>query len=319
LAATILVAVSATSFAQSSQQPAPSAGKISQPEQAQPQSTQQAPPADERGTDKSPIAVKVLPAPDAEEEATERQEDRREKAANDRKIIILTKQIAKFNKFLVIVGAAQSVVFLIQLLVFSRQAQRLRQTVDLATEQAPLTARAAEAAEASASVADEALRTTQRAYIAVKPVGIGPFSKSWIPGSAVELVGRVRIYNVGTLPARNVRWSIKITCERSEEWGPPKAVNFIGDNVVPRGIEMEEASNKISSGEVIQLKNAASGGYCYVWGSVSYRDGFNQQRFTDFCHRYNCDSMATLVRCSLSIRCQAQPMCSYISHANAIS
>jgi hypothetical protein len=27
--------------------------------------------------------------------------------------------------------------------------------------------------------------------------------------------------------------------------------------------------------------------FIYVWGRVTYLDGFNNERFTDFCHRYN--------------------------------
>jgi hypothetical protein len=29
-------------------------------------------------------------------------------------------------------------------------------------------------------------------------------------------------------------------------------------------------------------------GYFYVWGEIKYTDGFGQQRFTKFCHRYPC-------------------------------
>jgi hypothetical protein len=29
--------------------------------------------------------------------------------------------------------------------------------------------------------------------------------------------------------------------------------------------------------------------FLYVWGRVSYLDGFDEGRFTNFCHRYNTD------------------------------
>jgi hypothetical protein len=102
------------------------------------------------------------------------------------------------------------------------------------------------------------------------------------------LVGHVIIKNVGTLPGRNVRWSIKVDCADDAQWVPPAPAEFVGRNVVPPGTEMRHGSDRISSSNITALKRSDESGYCYVWGRVTYDDGFGKARFTDFCHRYSC-------------------------------
>src|SRR5438445_5064153 len=59
-----------------SQPPAPSAGKVDKPPQNEPRRSKQAPQSDQRGTEKSPIAIKIIPAPKTEAEATQEKADR---------------------------------------------------------------------------------------------------------------------------------------------------------------------------------------------------------------------------------------------------
>ena len=48
---------------------------------------------------------------------------------------------------------------------------------------------------------------------------------------------------------------------------------------------MNEGSSQIEMSEVLQLTGEHR--FLYVWGRIKYTDGFDQERFTAFCHRYN--------------------------------
>jgi hypothetical protein len=65
----------------------------------------QHPTADQRGTEQSPLVVKIAPATKSEAEVTEERRERDEKSANDRETIL-------FNGYLVTIGAAQLFVFI---------------------------------------------------------------------------------------------------------------------------------------------------------------------------------------------------------------
>src|SRR5438067_13134509 len=64
-----------------------------------------APAAEERGTDKNPVAVKVLPSPDAEAQAAKQEEYRKEKAKEDRWLTNATVAVAIVTAFLAIFTA----------------------------------------------------------------------------------------------------------------------------------------------------------------------------------------------------------------------
>ena len=36
------------------------------------------------------------------------------------------------------------------------------------------------------------------------------------------------------------------------------------------------------------------GGFIYVWGQLRYDDGFGERRFTNYCHRYNRETLRQL-------------------------
>jgi cobalamin biosynthesis Mg chelatase CobN len=120
----LLLALCAESLALS-QRPSPTERKAGQPEQQQSQAPKQAAATDQRGTEQSPLVVKVQPPHETETEAAAKREEREQRSANEQETI-------KFNRFLVIIGALQLVVFVGQLLVFSYQAWKLRQTVGAA-------------------------------------------------------------------------------------------------------------------------------------------------------------------------------------------
>jgi hypothetical protein len=128
-------------------------------------------------------------------------------------------------------------------------------------------------------------RILHRAYVGVVPRGIEPF----ISGNGM-LSCDVAFYNGGNLPARNVRWFIDrkfFTDVRLNDF--PIASNFSGDNIIPAQAKMTKGTKAIDAAELDSFKKGgdAKDRWLYVWGRVSYSDGFDRDRYTDFCFRYN--------------------------------
>jgi hypothetical protein len=130
-------------------------------------------------------------------------------------------------------------------------------------------------------------RILQRAYLAVEPAGIRPFE-----GDDDRIACDVFFVNAGNLPASNVSWVI----DRKYSVDPEERVFEIKGT--PRGRIIAAPKAKIRKGShwttradfIKHLQENETDplrAWLYVWGRVSYHDGFNERRFTDFCHRYN--------------------------------
>jgi hypothetical protein len=125
-------------------------------------------------------------------------------------------------------------------------------------------------------------RILQRAYLSANPHGIG------LTASGESLLGHVQIENVGHLPARNVSGFYSIDLSSN---GAKKDFNFeqsapSGRIVLPPGAKMILGTPGIELSNVLDLEQDGDC-YLYVWGKVSYEDGFGRSRHTNFCHRYN--------------------------------
>jgi hypothetical protein len=134
-------------------------------------------------------------------------------------------------------------------------------------------------------------RILQRAYVSVEPNGIRT-------NTGGELIGHVVFHNVGHLPANEFSWALMaITPSSDGEWVPPAipVSAFEGHNVLPIGAKMTKGGPGIWQYEIQNLLSETRPSICtgpqeeylYVWGSVTYMDGFGDRRFTNFCHRYN--------------------------------
>src|ERR1700686_2117559 len=112
VALALLTALPSHSWGES-KQPSPS----KQP--AQPTAT------DQRGTDQVPLAVRILPAQDAEEQTEKAERDRKEKAIIDEKVAFETQRIADytarlawFTLLLFVIAILQAGLFVWQLQLF---------------------------------------------------------------------------------------------------------------------------------------------------------------------------------------------------------
>ncbi|MGH9642624.1 MAG: hypothetical protein ACRD3Q_09365 [Terriglobales bacterium] len=145
-----------------SQLPSPIPGKSRQPKQQHSQSAQQ-PPANQRGTEQSPVVVKVIPPPNNANEAEQERKDREQKTSHDRWLMVFSGVLAA--------------VAVLQLLVYGYQAKKLKETVDATTRSADAAKKSADAivnierpwlllAEAGRTSADDNKDGVRRVYMA---------------------------------------------------------------------------------------------------------------------------------------------------------
>jgi hypothetical protein len=125
LALLTVLAVSCAGGARSQQPPS---DRADSKQQTQPKNLRSPTTPEERGTAQSPVVVKILPTPKTDAEVALQEQDREARQANDRETI-------SFNRWLVLIGFFQLIVFVGQLVVFGYQAWKLRQTVQAAADQ----------------------------------------------------------------------------------------------------------------------------------------------------------------------------------------
>jgi len=144
------------------------------------------------------------------------------------------------------------------------------------------TRRLAGGAETAAKRQESDTKTLERAYLSVEPAGFRQIRRNEIKGLA-----SINIRNAGRLPARSVSWFIeqKIVPGWGFKGHHIGAVNGAGKNVVPPGTIMRQDGRPFL---VRNIPKGEKGIHLYVWGVVTYNDGFQDGRKTYFCHRYHC-------------------------------
>jgi len=121
----------------------------------------------------------------------------------------------------------------------------------------------------------------QRAYITARRRGIE------ILGDG-NIIGHLAFVNVGNLPARKFCAAVNICWSNN-----PNLSEFVDLQLGPK--VLLPAKTSFPSGTPPLPKTDiphfhAKEGWIYIWGRVSYTDGFDQPRWLKFCHRYNCKS-----------------------------
>jgi hypothetical protein len=111
----------------------------------------------------------------------------------------------------------------------------------------------------------------QRAYVSVEPGGLTAHRDR-----DDRLHTTVIFRNVGHLPARNVRWYGTFGNPDGEHF--PVKEPTSGKIVLPPGTA---STQRVGTVFIDKLQNSL-----FVWGIVTYDDGFGNQRFTRFCHVY---------------------------------
>jgi hypothetical protein len=296
LALALTFCIAAVASAQSNRQPQPV-----------PQRTQERTAPDQRGTDNSPVVVRVLPTPKTAEEAAEDQAKRDDESSANWWMVRLTGLIA-------IIG-------LIQAWVFWKQAGRLKETIDKMDEiaqgqtndmQDSITqaSRAAVAMEGVANsmaenvenlkvtvginreIADRQKLVTElqsRAYLSVQFYGVVPQNTA----TGVRFEPRVSVVNLGNTPAYNVVFRTAadvLPLPLPEDFAFPLPAPLPNRSVSTIGPRLNKILHAVvpkiyPDVEVEQLKGGV-GQRIYMWGEVLYRDAFNIDRYVRFSHSF---------------------------------
>lgn len=202
-----------------------------------------------RGTQDAPIVVKILPPAPGTPEAAKDEYEREQKSAVERGLLYFTAVLAA--------GTIGLMVATVGLVAFAKQ-----QAKDT--------------------------KILQRAYLSVDPLGVEPYR---------SLDGRlscdVAFRNSGNLPASNVRWFIDTTYHIDNLLTdlPIDETKLCGSNVIPARGEIRKGSLPLNSAELdakrAEYRAQDKVGWVYIWGRVTYSDGFQDDRLIDFCHRYS--------------------------------
>jgi len=265
------------------QNPAPSAPRTKQPKQPQSAASQQAVNPDQRGTEQSPVIVKVVPTTKTQEEAEEDAQERKTKVSSDWWTVFLTGTLA-FIAFL-------------QLLVYTYQAKKLRETVKSAEGQSKAmerhigeAARSANAMENVANVIQFGNKAVMRAYLTVV-AGTAIHQERREPGQPdLKFEARPELRNTGNTPARNVGIRIKadiLTLPIPDDfrYALPDEPSRPGFGGVLGAHQMNSifgiVDRFVPDAEVGLIKEGTRKALC-VWGLVTYEDIFGDHHTTRF-------------------------------------
>jgi hypothetical protein len=95
--------------------------------------------------------------------------------------------------------------------------------------------------------------------------------------------------NSGNLPASNVSWEIRRDLIRDDAFRPPRVnLSVRNTNIIPARGRIRKGGPFLDTKEFEQFRSDRPNESCwlYVWGRVSYHDGFKDGRRIEFCHRY---------------------------------
>jgi len=260
------------------------------------QGLQQASPADQRGTEQSPVVVKVLTTPKTKEEAAEEQQKESGQSSADWWMVRLTAIIAAIG--------------ILQTIVFGRQAQRLKETIEKMDEiaggqtsdmQASIqqATRGASAMErvANAMVSQvenygnlakmqrEFWQRQMRAYVSVT-VGGATFQER---AKNLKFAGSPKIINDGMTPAHNVRSVIKaaivkLPVDPAFDFNLPPGDATSAPALGPRHVRDIQGivEDYIADQDVPGVKDLTAMKGLLVWGRVDYDDAFGDAHYANF-------------------------------------
>jgi hypothetical protein len=246
------------------------------------QQSEQTAATDKRGTQESPVVVKVLPTVKTPEETEQERKDRENKTANDRNLVYLT-------------GILAAVGFL-QLIVFGYQAYKLRETVESAGEQSEAmerhigeAARSANAMENIATTMKTGNRAIMRAYLVVT-IGTALYQERRGPGQTdLKFEGRGSLLNTGNTPARNVRIRteadiLPIPIPKDFQFPLPEQSETKDAGIVGAHqtyIVGGTVKDFVPDAEVPLIKEGSRKALC-IWGLITYDDVFGESHHTKF-------------------------------------
>ncbi|HEX3740413.1 MAG TPA: hypothetical protein VHV29_11975 [Terriglobales bacterium] len=265
------------------QSPTPCAGKSREPQKQQPQSINQPTNQNQRGTQDSPVFVKVIPSPKTQAEIDQDAEERQQQSSR--------------QWWAIVISAVLAVIALGQAIIYWYQAIQLRRTVDSAADQSKAmnrhigeAARSANAMEDISVKIRDGNKAILRAYLVVN-VGIALFQERRGAGQPdLRFEARPNLLNTGNTPAHKVKIRIVADIlpfpipENFDYPLPPADANSknagtVGAHQTYTLYAMVDRF--VPDAEVGPIKEG-SGQALATWGQITYEDIFAESHVTNF-------------------------------------
>jgi hypothetical protein len=260
-------------------------GQLKQPSSqskpsAQPSAT------DQRGTDQVPLAVKILPAADAKQQADKADQERKEKAIIDEKIAFETQRIAdytdrlaRFTVLLFCIAVLQAGMFFWQLRYMNSGVKDARIAADASKETALAT-------RDSVNLARDNAERQLRAYVFVDSAQVVNVIEG---GGSPE--SHVVIKNFGQTPAYDV---VNISGIAMDEYPSPPTLNLtmtdedFGAEKPAMAMGPSDTSFSVIPSKrppvPPEIRSAVINGtwVVYVYGEIRYKDVFGRKQWTKY-------------------------------------
>ncbi len=168
----------------------------------------------------------------------------------------------------------------------------------------------------SKELADRQIRDTeilQRAYISVEPAGLREHRDR-----EDRIHPSVIFRNVGHLPARQVRWNSNNSAKRDDitgefpDIGDAKTFPIDDPGEKEGAIVLPPGTGSLQQIGTVFTKDLSNN--FFVWGIVTYDDGFGNERFTRFCHVYSTKNI--IGRLGVTLPADASRLYEYGNDAN---
>jgi hypothetical protein len=263
------------------------------------------PASDPRGTNESPLIVKVQPTPKTNEEAANEQAEEQSETASKRlteRLAILTGIVGLLQLIglgaQVLIARRQNKIIDGQTAILKEQETSMKDGLRIARDSADASTKAAEAAQASVNIANESLLLTHRSTLAIRHIVTEGLNEYGVVGETLS--GHAWITNIGPMPITLLRFyaewlfTTHLPTEnpvlRKIEGGvSPRTIGGAGMEKVPLPIR------NISVQEHSALNNATvrggrgygdAEGELFLIGYVKYSDGIGLRR-KFFCRQYD--------------------------------
>jgi len=247
-----------------SQRPTPSSGILSSNEKPQATEDKQHPKNDQRGTEQSPLIIKVAPSPNAQDEAAQAKKEKKDQAATNRRIEITTYAIAGGT-------ILQAIALAITIMVMIRTTRRqLRAYINLK----------------SASI-----------YNVIDP--IGPQLHIMF-----DNFGQTPAYDVVDIhQVCFLEFPLKESILDSDSLGNGLPIPPGKGPIPPSGgyDKIDELGRSLNPTEIASLKAGKTA--IYIHGKITYTDTFGKKRFTKYRLRHSGD-IAQIGKSDILVTCE---------------
>jgi hypothetical protein len=253
----------------------------------QPEATIAQPKSDEqqRGTEQSPLIVKIAPAPETEGQRADETKERERIAESDRKkeksdadLVEYTGELASFTKYLVGATVALVIATIGLGVAAYYQSRDMKRSIEISDETAKATLIAAKAAENTLGHMRETAERQLRAHVFISRAEISNIMRDQ------KLTAKIIVKNFGQTPAYKVASSLGIVPAPFPLVVPlpPEVQRTRNANIGPGG----EITLNFSGDEPVavewQPRFIEKSGAVYVYGAITYVDAFKIPRFTNF-------------------------------------